>query len=45
MTDANLMDANCVHGVVWYECDQCEDPTEEEMAQMWQEAAEQELGE
>jgi hypothetical protein len=24
MTDANLMDANCVHGEVWYECQACE---------------------
>ena len=24
MTDANLMDANCVHGVVWYECNTCD---------------------
>lgn len=23
MTDANLMDADCVHGVAWYECEQC----------------------
>jgi hypothetical protein len=23
MTDANLMEANCVHGVVWYECKEC----------------------
>lgn len=25
MTDANLMDADCLHGVVWYECKQCEE--------------------
>ena len=24
MTDSNLMDANCIHGVVWYECEECE---------------------
>jgi hypothetical protein len=24
MTDANLMDANCIHGEVWYECKKCE---------------------
>ena len=24
MTDANLMDADCVHGQVWYECSQCQ---------------------
>jgi hypothetical protein len=23
MTDANLMDANCIHGVAWYDCDEC----------------------
>lgn len=23
MTDANLMDADCIHGAVWYECNQC----------------------
>lgn len=23
MTDANLMDADCIHSVTWYECDQC----------------------
>ena len=27
MTDANLMDANCIHGVVWYDCDECEQLT------------------
>lgn len=26
MTDAALMDADCVHGVPWYECDQCPQP-------------------
>ena len=25
MTDAELMDANCIHGIAWYECDQCMD--------------------
>lgn len=24
MTDSHLMDADCVHGVVWYECIDCE---------------------
>ena len=24
MTDANLMDADCIHGIVWYECRVCE---------------------
>jgi hypothetical protein len=28
MTDANLMDADCIHGVTWWECDQCEQPAE-----------------
>lgn len=23
MTDSHLMGADCVHGVPWYECDQC----------------------
>jgi hypothetical protein len=23
MTDANLMDAPCEHGAVWWECEQC----------------------
>jgi hypothetical protein len=23
MTDAQLMDANCIHGIVWYECEEC----------------------
>lgn len=30
MTDAWLMDANCVHGTVWWECDECSQPEEEE---------------
>lgn len=24
MTDARLMDADCIHGVTWYECEECE---------------------
>lgn len=24
MTDAKLMDADCIHGVAWYECKVCE---------------------
>lgn len=24
MTDANLMDADCIHGNTWWECDICE---------------------
>lgn len=24
MTDANLMDADCLHGNVWYECEICD---------------------
>lgn len=24
MTDASLMEADCIHGNIWYECDQCE---------------------
>lgn len=23
MTDENLMDAECVHGIVWYDCEVC----------------------
>lgn len=23
MTDANLMDADCIHGVTWWECKEC----------------------
>ena len=23
MTDGHLMDADCVHGVAWYECNDC----------------------
>ena len=23
MTDANFMEADCVHGGVWHDCDQC----------------------
>lgn len=23
MTDSNLMEANCIHGVVWFECEKC----------------------
>lgn len=23
MTDAHLMDADCVHGVTWWECETC----------------------
>lgn len=30
MTDAYLMDADCIHGIVWYDCRECE-PTEEEL--------------
>lgn len=25
MTDAALMDAECIHGKVWYECSECEE--------------------
>lgn len=39
MTDAHLMDAGCVHGTTWYECDTCtcylgdpDDPTRDEEA-------------
>jgi hypothetical protein len=28
MTDANLMDADCVHGVTWYDCSECPQPGE-----------------
>lgn len=24
MTDSNLMDADCIHGNVWHECDVCD---------------------
>lgn len=24
MTDADLMDADCIHGIAWYECKECE---------------------
>lgn len=24
MTDSNLMDANCIHGLTWWECDDCD---------------------
>jgi len=32
VTDAHLMDADCIHGKTWWECDECEallqaDPT------------------
>lgn len=30
MTDAWLMDAECVHGVVWYECEDCPQQEEED---------------
>jgi hypothetical protein len=23
MTDAWLMEAECIHGVVWYDCEEC----------------------
>ena len=23
MTDSWLMDSECIHGVVWYECEEC----------------------
>lgn len=23
MTDASLMEADCIHGVVWYDCTEC----------------------
>ena len=25
MTDAYLMDADCIHGKTWWECDECEE--------------------
>lgn len=30
MSDASLMDANCLHGITWYDCDECgrADPSE-----------------
>lgn len=28
MTDANLMDADCIHGNTWWECPTCEEMTE-----------------
>lgn len=31
MTDAWLMDADCIHGIAWYECDECSQPTVEEL--------------
>lgn len=32
MTDANLMDADCIHGVVWWDCAECakDDPRPED---------------
>jgi hypothetical protein len=30
MTDANLMDADCVHGIAWYDCKECEALTVQE---------------
>lgn len=30
MTDPDLMEADCIHGVVWYECDKCPDPMHSE---------------
>lgn len=32
MTDAWLMEADCIHGVVWYECLLCEQDADERMA-------------
>lgn len=33
MTDANLMDALCVHGNVWYECPPCDEETKKQFAE------------
>lgn len=32
MTDAWLMEADCVHGIAWYDCDQCAQPGEDRIA-------------
>lgn len=29
MTDAHLMDAGCIHGTTWYDCDTCTSQTED----------------
>jgi len=36
MTDAYLMDADCIHGNVWYECPECFDEPKEEQAMLEQ---------
>lgn len=33
MTDANLMDADCVHGNTWWECPECDAADEQAEAE------------
>lgn len=42
MTDSNLMDANCIHGEVWYECKTCEKEMNEILEKLENEENEQE---
>lgn len=30
MTDAYLMEADCIHGLVWFECKECSQPEGED---------------
>lgn len=34
MTDASLMDANCIHGVVWFECKKCFENYDEDLKRL-----------
>jgi hypothetical protein len=32
VTDANLMDADCIHGTAWWDCTECWDELNEQLA-------------
>lgn len=34
MTDAHLMDADCIHGYVWWGCQICEDEAQDALEQL-----------
>lgn len=41
MTDANLMDADCVHGITWYDCAVCTQPHRRTWDAIWEDVASQ----
>ena len=36
MTDAYLMEADCIHGIVWFECDECSNGIHEFKPSPWE---------